>query len=122
MRRTYQLLLVAAAALSAAGVAFAQADNRGNPGYGANSQQPAAAFMDGNVFGYSEPPTARRVAANEEALQGYRLACAADRATLCTGKDWRHAQLRCVQYYRLKLSPSCKSALIQLDLAAQGAL
>jgi hypothetical protein len=55
------------------------------------------------------------------AAQGYKLACAPDRATLCAGKSGDSA-LRCVGYHRLRLSSPCKHAMDNLALAQQGAL
>ena len=119
MRRIHQLIFAALAALSAAGVALAQ-DRAGEAFYGNTPMDPYV-----NNPGSGLPPlsiTKHQRVAMTQASDAYRLACAPDRAMFCTDKDWRHNQLGCVEYYRLKVSPSCKSALTQLHLARQGAL
>ena len=121
MGRVHQLIFVAAAALSAAGVALAQ-DHAGEGFYG-NAPMDNYQFPDPGAWQRSAPlDTKHQREVRASAQEGYKLACAPDREMLCKDKDWRRNQLGCVNYYRLKVSPSCKSALTQLHLAQQGAL
>jgi hypothetical protein len=119
MRRAYQLIFAAVAALSAAGVALAQ-DHAGEAFFGHSD--------DDGVHGTAGPParpavgfTKRQKLAMADALQDYKLACEPDRATLCSDKMGAPAD-RCLIYYRLKLSSPCKQAMTQLELAQRGAL
>jgi hypothetical protein len=51
-----------------------------------------------------------------------RLACAADRQSLCADKTSNLAADRCLEYHRLKVSKACRQAWDRLTLAAEGRL
>jgi hypothetical protein len=125
---TRSLIVIAALgalSLSLAGLAIAQDHGGGGAFYGNGGIASTGGDQTGPQSG-SEPPThGLRTRHQREAMasaaQGYKLACAPDRASLCQGKSGDRA-LECIDYYRLKLSSPCKSALTQLQLAQAGAL
>jgi hypothetical protein len=114
---------IAVLSLSLAGIAAAQDHGGGGAFYG-NGGMPNN--NGGADPGWFAPPLSRLATKHQQeamasAAQGYKLACAPDRASLCQGKSGDRA-LECIEYYRLKLSSPCKSALTQLQLAQAGAL
>ncbi len=121
MRRGYQLIFAAVAALSAAGVALAQ-DQAGQTFFGNSPTGADAGYGTAGPSGQASSGfTKRQKVAMADAVQGYKLACEPDRATLCSDKTGAPAD-RCLVYHRLKLSSPCKQAMTQLDLAQRGAL
>jgi hypothetical protein len=54
------------------------------------------------------------------AVPQMRLACAADRQSLCADKTTDLAADRCLEYHRLKLSRPCHQAWDKLTVAAEG--
>jgi len=151
MRRTYQLIIVAVAALSAAGIALAQ-DHFGGSGGVATGFSPREAFTPpvqplGSHWtnpelwdGYDDPgrPVGRELRPLPSAVQTrmaqqvldelkiavpqMREACAVDQQKLCAGKKSNLATDRCLEYFRLKLSTPCKQAWDQVSMAAEGRL
>jgi hypothetical protein len=116
----YLIFAAAVAALGLAGVAVAQDRAGAGPVYGVNPPSTAPNWADGDT-GSGPYVTKHQKAAMAGAAQGYKLACAPDRATLCKGKGGNSA-LECIAYHRLRLSTPCKQALTNLDLAQRGAL
>lgn len=121
MRRAYQLIFAGVAALSATGVALAQ-DRAGEAFFGHSASDDIVSY------GLAPPPPQapwmkRQISDGlKSAVPQMRLACAADRQSLCADKTSDPSADRCLQYYRLRVSSSCKQALIQVDLALRGAL
>jgi hypothetical protein len=56
------------------------------------------------------------------AVPQMRMACAADRQSLCADKATNLAADRCLEYHRLRLSKPCHQAWDKLTLAAEGRL
>jgi hypothetical protein len=56
------------------------------------------------------------------AVPQMRMACAADRQSLCADKTSNLAADRCLEYYRLKISRPCRDAWDKLTQAAEGRL
>ncbi len=56
------------------------------------------------------------------AVPQMRLACAADRQTLCLDKTSNLSADRCLEYNRLKVSRPCRDAWDKVTLAAEGRL
>jgi hypothetical protein len=56
------------------------------------------------------------------AVPQMRMACAADRQSLCADKTSNLSADRCLEYHRLKVSRSCRDAWDKLTMAAEGRL
>ena len=119
--------MITVAALGALSLAFAGAasgqDHGGGGAFYGNGGSPTYTAADPGAGApeLSTHATKHRRDAMASAAQGYKLACAPDRASLCQGKSGDRA-LECIDYHRLKLSSPCKDALTQLQLAQAGAL
>jgi hypothetical protein len=80
---------------------------------------------DPNLPGLPEPdPRYKRPAVDalRIAVPQMRLACAADRQTLCAKETSNLATDRCLEYYRVKVSQPCREAWDRVQMAAEGRL
>jgi len=106
-------IMLGVAALALAGSAFAQPESDHPSGV---SSRPAFDYQDG-LRVQSEIFAQLRVAVPQ-----MRLACAADRQTLCSDKKSAGAADRCIRYHRLKVSERCRQAQDHVEMAREGRL
>jgi hypothetical protein len=124
--RSFSILGVAALALAAAA-----AEAQPNPGFGPiNGKDPPPVTGStpvphpGLSKGRGLPANIeRQIAADlKTTVPQMRLACAADRRSLCANETTTPSADRCLRYYRLKVSRPCRTALDRVTMAAQGRL
>ena len=105
------IAFAALAALSATGVSLAQGSEQVFP--------PDPVPHGASTFGGPVYVSPRVMAERQQAREEFRLACEADRESLCS-KEARGATLRCINYHRLRVSTPCKQALTDLRRAQTG--
>jgi hypothetical protein len=106
-------VMLCAAALALAGASFAQ--TAPDPSVGVTSPPEGIAT-------WNEPPKGRVLARQEAVRQArseMRLACAAERQTLCSRKAFARRTDQCLLYYRLKVGATCRRAQVQVEVAAR---
>ena len=114
------VVVIAALTLAGAVAAEAQPDTRSGPIYGYQPQEGPSGIRGPIV---RSNPNQKQIAAGlKVAVPQMRLACSADRQSLCADETTTASADRCVAYHRLKVSAPCKHALINLELARRGAL
>ena len=112
-----QVLAAAVAALALAGAASAQNGSPSSAIGGVNNQSPPANAIDAGSarLAYSKASTQE---AYREKVGAWKMACAADRDTLCQGRTAANAVYECVRIHRSKLSPLCRAATYAVERAA----